>query len=203
MYPLYDAFELFRQIQKQLDKMQHSLTDFNQRLTILEDEITLLRNEKKTYIDKIEYKFDQLKVERLEGTLNIGLSPQDPEAIGQYLVGDQYSGDEGDIDFPIQTDPGMYDRVQQQIHSYLNNGAMDDIKEAEEKYEYPLDEPYRKFIIDDIRRQVDKRITTYINQLERVDEEEPEKEKKIIEKVRKDIYTAIEEFIGNLPKKED
>ena len=34
----------------------------------------------------MEYKFDQLKVETLEGTLNIGLNPSDLQAIEDFSV---------------------------------------------------------------------------------------------------------------------
>ena len=38
-----------------------------------------LKEAPSTKIDRIEYKFDQLKIETLEGTLNIGLNPLSPD----------------------------------------------------------------------------------------------------------------------------
>ena len=36
--------------------------------------------------NELEYKFDQLKVETLEGTLNIGLNPSDLQGIEDFSI---------------------------------------------------------------------------------------------------------------------
>lgn len=196
MYP-YNPY-VIQKIYEQLQEIQRNLKNLNERFLNLEEEMNSIRDGKQMYIDRIEYKFDQLKVERLEGTLNIGLTPQDRDAIEQYVVGsDQW--DEADA----ESDHDLFMRVQQQIYTYLQEDVIDNVKAAEEKYDYRLDEPYRRFIIEDIRRQIDKRITMYINNLERNDPKNPEKENVVIEKVRNDIHKAIEEFIKHLPKQED
>ena len=43
----------------------------------MEQKITELQSRPSVHVEKLEYKFDQLKVEKLEGTLNIGLNPTD------------------------------------------------------------------------------------------------------------------------------
>ncbi|MFA8438180.1 spore germination protein GerPC [Pueribacillus sp. YX66] len=194
MYP-FDPY-VIQKIYKQLQFIQRNLENLNERLTDLEVELNDIRNEKQMYIDRIEYKFDQLKVERLEGTLNIGLTPQDREAIEQYVVGGNEDKDVNEVN------QELFSRVQQQIFAYLQDDVFENVKEVEEKYNYRLDDPYRRFIIEDIKRQIDKRITMYINNLERKDPKHPEKEKVVIEKVRNDIHKAIEEFIKHLPKQE-
>lgn len=194
MYPI-DPYVIHK-INEQLQVIQRHLENVKTRLTVLEDEVNDIRNEKQMYIDRIEYKFDQLKVERLEGTLNIGLTPQDREAIEQYVVGGDDNLGESEMDHEL------FHRVQQQIFAYLQEDVFDNVKEAEEKYNYQLDDPYRRFIIEDIKRQIDKRITMYINNLKRNDPKNPEKEEVVIEKVRNDIHKAIEEFIKHLPKQD-
>lgn len=197
MYSPTDVFSLIQQLQHQISWQWNAIRDLNERILSLEEEIIAMQNDKNMYIDKIEYKFDQLKVEQLEGTLNIGLSPQDREAIEQLAVNRDENGEWPEDVY--SNHPGLFERIQQQIHHYLNGDVIHDVKKIEDLYEYPLDEPYRQFIINDLRRQVDKRIATYMNQLG-VDLNPEEKEKKVIEKVRRDIYKAIETFVKNLPK---
>ena len=169
MYP-FDPY-VIQKVYKLLQFIQRNLENLNERLTDLEVELNDIRNEKQMQIDRIEYKFDQLKVERLEGTLNIGLTPQDREAIEQYVVGGNEDKDVNEVN------QELFSRVQQQIFAYLQDDVFENVKEVEEKYNYRLDDPYRRFIIEDIKRQIDKRITMYINNLERKDPKHPEKEK--------------------------
>lgn len=182
-----------QKLYEQVRMLQHQIHDMNQRMITLEEEVHHMRSEKQVYIDRIEYKFDQLKVEQLEGTLNIGLSPQDREAIEQYVVGDK-------MDWGEEVNDELLSRIQRQIHTYLQHDVFEDVKEIEEKYSYRLDDPYRNFIVEDIKRQIDKRMTMYLNHLERNDPQNPNKEQIVIEKVRNDIHQAIEAFIKHLPK---
>lgn len=67
--------QLYHQIyilQQQLAQCMDRLGKIEQKL---DDESNEQRSPSTIHIEKIEYKFDQLKVETLEGTLSIGLSP--------------------------------------------------------------------------------------------------------------------------------
>ncbi|MFH5185103.1 spore germination protein GerPC [Paenibacillus sp. TAB 01] len=69
----------------------------------------------------------------------------------------------------------------------------------EQQYRYPLDEPYRKFIVEDVKKQIDERIRYY---LQKHPEPMEDKERSIIEEVKQDIEKTFEAFIQNLPRKE-
>lgn len=47
----------------------------------------MIKDKPTTNIERIDYQFDQLKIERLEGTLNIGLNPSDPNSVQNFEVG--------------------------------------------------------------------------------------------------------------------
>lgn len=69
---MYDYFvQLHRYILWQTNKIR----TLERRLSVLEARLQELESQPRTTIERIEYKFDQLKVETLEGTLNIGLAP--------------------------------------------------------------------------------------------------------------------------------
>lgn len=152
-----------------------------------------------------EYKFDLLKVERLDGTLNIGIRPTSNEAdssIGEFAVGQS-------VEVPTfieKQHPQLSQNIQQQIDDYLDQDAYRRLELLENKYQYQLDDPYRKFIIEDVKKQIDKRISHYLNQnpTEVIPKEDVDKlQDSVIEKVKQDIDNTFETFIRNLPRKEN
>lgn len=70
-----------QQLYYQISIMQQQLAECMDRLAKIEQQLQE-RNQTSSspstiHIEKIEYKFDQLKVETLEGTLSIGMSPSE------------------------------------------------------------------------------------------------------------------------------
>lgn len=74
-----DAQLLFQRIQELEQRLEQSI----QRTEQLEKELAELRSKPPIHV---EYHFDQLKVSRLDGTLNIGLSPQAMKDIESFEV---------------------------------------------------------------------------------------------------------------------
>lgn len=161
-----------------------------------------------------EYHFDLLKVEKLEGTLNIGINPNgtdgniDEMSVGQSVdAPPMQSMSDPSTGTTIQNDPVLYESVREQVHEYLRGDAFQALKAFEAQYRYPLDEPYRKFIVDDVKKQIDKRIRYYINKLgpEHVPGN-PELARSIrqsiTDEVKRDIEKTFEAFIKNLPGKD-
>ncbi|WP_181349182.1 spore germination protein GerPC [Thalassobacillus sp. CUG 92003] len=67
------------QLMRQMNEQQQQIKQLSTQLESLKDS-----QQPKTVIEKIEYHFDQLKIESLEGTLHIGLSPQDLEQMDDF-----------------------------------------------------------------------------------------------------------------------
>ncbi|MYL64677.1 spore gernimation protein GerPC [Bacillus hwajinpoensis] len=190
-----------------LQRMQQSIEQQNNRIKMLEDMIDELRDNynelsksPKTNIEKIEYKFDQLKIERLDGTLNIGLTPN-----GGADVLDDFTVNGGNGMNPSNVPPEAIQSIQQNVQSYMQNGALQKLGELEKTYQYPLDDPYRHFILNDIQKQLDQRINYYVNQqatrspdgnIEKLVEE-------VSAKIKRDISNGMEAFLKNLPGRTD
>ena len=51
------------------------LRDLQKKIQTIEETVSDLKKRPSVKVERMEYKFDQLKVETLEGTLNIGLNP--------------------------------------------------------------------------------------------------------------------------------
>lgn len=97
----------------------------------------------------------------------------------------------------------LFDRVQKEIYRYLESDAYHVLERIEEECGYPLNDDYRAFILDDIKKQIDQRIRYYVNQLP-ADDLEPEQidalVPKIVQKVKRDIEKTCESFVKNLPR---
>jgi spore germination protein PC len=76
------------QVQQTLRHQQEQIAHLQQRIEMLMSQVKAADAKPTYHIDRIEYKFDQLKIERLDGTLNIGIQPSgDGEGdIDQFIV---------------------------------------------------------------------------------------------------------------------
>ncbi|MGO0062033.1 spore germination protein GerPC [Brevibacillus fluminis] len=166
----------------------------------LQKDVNQLKDKAGTQTITNEYKFDLLKIERLEGTLNIGLNPPKSEdsSISEYAVNQSM-----DVPAPAKPSDELFCRIQEQIHHYLDTDAVYSLEALEQKYAYPLHDPYRKFIMHDIKNQIDQRIRYYLNQVQ-PDQLDPAQypaiEQKVIEKVKRDIEKTCESFLQHLPR---
>jgi spore germination protein PC len=151
-----------------------------------------------TTIEKIEYKFDQLKVETLEGTLNIGLNPNNEELIEDFAVSQKK------VSVPeVRHEHRQFvSELETDIAAYLDDECQDDIRKFEQQMNRSLDDSSRVFIIDDIRGQINERIHFYIKQYQD-DIQNPTKVDQvhhmITEKVKTDIKNSISAFLHNMP----
>jgi spore germination protein PC len=151
-----------------------------------------------------EYRFDLLKVERLEGTLNIGINPNAKDSdssIEEFAVGQTL-----DMPSPVEKQhPQLFSGIKQQVDDYLNNGAYQTLGSLETESGYPLDTQYRQFIVEDVRKQIDSRIREYLKRIH-PEEAGPEQiadiQQSVVEKVKRDIEKTFETFLHNLSRKE-
>lgn len=70
-----DIYTYLHQLQQALQAQQTAILNLEDQVRLLQEELNELKNRPSSSVGKVEYKFDQLKVENLNGTLNIGLNP--------------------------------------------------------------------------------------------------------------------------------
>jgi len=213
--PYQQPFDFYNYIAQ----TQQTLQSYQQKIQALESALS----EMKTNLDQIKkqepitinYKFDQLKIERLEGTLNIGLSPNASEdTVDSFEIGDQNIGTppiaagENDQIFQTHQEAGKdadiltntaY-AVQGLLENYFHDQALNDLKDIETKYNYLLDDPYRQFIVNDVKRQIPARIEYYMKLLFRDIKDEATLIDEITKRLHNDIIKAFDLFIQHIPK---
>jgi spore germination protein PC len=185
---------------KKLKQSDAIIQHLKKQIHIMQEEINQLKQKPYTNIEKVEYKFDQLKVETLEGTLNIGFTPG-----GGAGEVDDFIVTQGNLQVPPFQE--RQDQVVRSIHSemeqFMKKDCYEMVENIEKQHGKTLDDSYRRFIIEDVNRQIPSRIQFYMKSINigemNSKEEEQKMIKEIIEKVKKDIENALHTFIGNLP----
>ncbi|WP_227936822.1 spore germination protein GerPC [Alkalihalobacillus deserti] len=199
-----DLTQNLQQIYSYLNSQHERINYLETLIQQLQNEINSLNKNPTSNIERIEYKFDQLKVERLEGTLNIGITPQN----GENSI-DDFAVNQHELNVPpaAEQQSNLFENVKRHIHNYLNGECYQVFNSIEQQNNYFLDSHYRQYIIQDIRGQIDHRIHYYLSQFNQdtnhVDQGNIEQfEALTINKVKEDIHKTYDEFIKHLPKKE-
>lgn len=180
-----------------IQQLFHELKSQSEKLGQLEQVLQQLRKDVDGLMTKnqqVNYHFDLLKIEKLEGTLNIGMTPSDGKTLEDVTVNGQSVEQ-------IQRNPKqafMLTHIQETVFRYLEDEIPDMIEGIGNKHGIQLDHQYVRMIVQDIRNQLDNRIEIYLEQFHS-DQKEPVNElavqNTIIEQVKRDIETAVKQHI--------
>lgn len=182
-----------RSLEQQLERLRQQLDSLNGEI----DEL-----KKRTPIH-VEYHFDQLKVSRLEGTLNIGLSPQGmqpPESFEVPAPGMWKAADGGQQD----DDADRVRALQREAAAFMENEAPALLVRMTEASGTPLDEAHRNLILKDIKSQLNARVHYYAKTVSYpADGAEEERQiwgNTVMEKTKRDVEKAIAAYLNGLKK---
>ncbi len=209
---LYEMHLFHQHQRKKIKKMEAEIEQ-------LRETVQRLNDQPGTNIERIEYSFDQLKIETLEGTLNIGLTPTGGEPIEEMIInqtGQQYPGSSQPYPGPGQPYPPsgqpssmfndeMMEDVMSELDRYLEEETAPLLDEMEQKYSYPLSREYRELIVNDINSQLESRVRYYMQQHTQNNDNRSDATQiaeSITARVKEDIRNAVEAFIKHLPKGE-
>lgn len=183
---------------EQLIYQQSQMIEFLQnKISQLEAAVEELKNRPETTIEKIEYKFDQLKVENLNGTLSIGLNPLQAPKIDDLTVENQA--------ITIKSNENLKELktyITRRIDFHLKEEAHDTIRQLEQELRCTVEDHYRQMMIDDIQNQMDIRLPYYIDLYKTRPnfEENPMRyAEDITLHMLQDIKNAYTAFLSNLP----
>ena len=190
-----NMYQIIQSMQVYMQKQDQILRSLQQKIMLMEQEITKLQNRPSVRVEKLEYKFDQLKVETLEGTLNIGLNPTDLQGIEDFSVPSKNGTKTPNERMALFTD------VENSIHQYLDSNLSSIMTQVGQQLSIQVNDSYREFILQDIKKQLPNRIEYYLNQPLRNENETPEQQKEsILEQMKKEIYYGVSTFLQHLPE---
>ncbi|MCM3238065.1 spore germination protein GerPC [Heyndrickxia oleronia] len=184
--------KLYQYIQYQ----QKKLSQFEKMINKLSKEIDALKDKPPINVERLEYKFDQLKIERLDGTLNIGINPADLNNIE-------------DMEIPTPqmqpnfiTNPAFKQSLLGRLGQYISKDVNSVIHDTEQQLGYRLDTKYRDFIIEDLQKQLPQRVDYFINILAGENHGNVTQEEllnQVFARLKADIDQAVYMFISKLP----
>jgi spore germination protein PC len=194
MYMDSNLYPFLQQLHAHIQWQKEKISQLDKSIEQLRQEIAALKERRQTTIDRVEYKFDQLKIEKLEGTLNIGFSPKNEQSIEDFAVNGKSMEDiQADWD---SASVELYPQIHEDSIQYLEQEVPRQIQGLDHQFSLMLGSEYPVVIIEDIKKQLDERIRYYMNQsLSNTDPSSRDQElvrNTIVKKMKKDIYAAIE-----------
>ncbi|MEI4831490.1 spore germination protein GerPC [Bacillus sp. FJAT-53711] len=196
-----DIYIYLQQLQQFIQQQQEKINALETQLAQLTEQIEELKQRPSSSIGKVEYKFDQLKVENLNGTLNIGLNPFTSK--GEVIEDFNVETETLKVNPETQVNPDFYQDIIQEMHRYLDEEAYSRILHFEQEERTPLDDMYRQMMIDDIKKQMEHRLPYYLSQVQPHPEitSNPQYMKNvIIQAMKQDIDKAFLSFIQHIPR---
>lgn len=191
----YDFYTALYHLQSLIQANHHRIRELEQTVEQLQKELSEIKKEKAIHVDKIEYHFDQLKVETLEGTLNIGLSPKSLEEQIEDLTvnGKQINGD---VDENEEVKSFLA-----QFEHYFDQEFVADVERLSKKYGVPIDATFLPLVKEQLQKQLSDRILYYLQQMKQAHmENDPTIRERILSHTKQDILTALEQFLQQYPK---
>jgi spore germination protein PC len=179
-----------------LQIQENRIAALEQTIQKLQEQLKQLKDKPNIQVEKIEYKFDQLKVETLDGTLNIGLNPSDLANIEDFAVQNQ------SLNTPIHPKAQMQRsmKIEESIYQYLETELPVVFKETQNQLNVQLDDSYLDFIKQDIMKQLPTRIDYHVqNTAANKREGGQSTVESIIELLKQEISKGILIFINHLP----
>ena len=95
----------------------------------------------------------------------------------------------------------FFTEIESSIHEYLETNLKSIMLDAGQQLNLQVDESYREFILQDIKKQLPNRIEHYLNQPIRTGYDSPEQQKEyIMEQMKKEIHYGVLAFLQHLPE---
>lgn len=185
---------MLKHLQSLIHVNQQRIEQLEHEIVRLQQELSELKKAKKIHIDKLEYHFDQLKVDRLEGTLNIGLSTKNlEEQIEDLTVNGEQINTEIDEDEKIK-------EMLAQFEHYFATEFVGDVERLSSQYGVPIDRSFLPLIQEQIQKQLASRIYHYMQQAKQSKMNHQNSYDQIYSLTKQDILAAIEQFLKQYPK---
>jgi spore germination protein PC len=196
-YPLPDGTDL---VQRFL-QAEKTIGELSEKVRRLESSLEEVRSRAPI---RIEYHFDQLKVNELKGTLNVGLSPQGIQGLDSLELPPAY------WQSPPPPDSGVPQPIfglQQQMEEYMDREAPMVLLNLENRLGAPLSDDLRIWVLQDVKSQIKERVHYYARTLpypeNGTEEERLRWREAIVEKTTRDIEAAFAAYLSGRRSKEE
>ncbi|WEK55573.1 MAG: spore germination protein GerPC [Candidatus Cohnella colombiensis] len=183
------------QWQQRIVQIEQQLGQLSTQLKGMQDQLNELKNKPPLHV---EYHFDQLKVNRLEGTLNVGISPQGMPSIDSLETPNtNQMQDVAELDNDTEQPLRI---VQQEMSTYMQSQAPNILIDLEQQYQITLDRDERTRVINDVNKQLEGRVRYYATMStypsQGTNEERQQWSRSIKEKTIRDVHGAFSTYLS-------
>ncbi|WP_160724648.1 spore germination protein GerPC [Bacillus sp. USDA818B3_A] len=194
-----DFYQYLQWMQMCIQAQEQRIAALEQTINKLQQQLKQVQEKPTVHVDRIEYKFDQLKVETLEGTLNIGLNPNDLSDIEDFAVQNQTLSTPLSPKEEIQRST----EIEKAIYEYLETDLPLIINDAQNQLSIQPNDSYFSFIKEDIIRQLPNRIDFHLKanaSKVRTDDKDQSINELVINSIKQEIQNGVWTFLNNLPE---
>ncbi|MBS4210664.1 spore germination protein GerPC [Bacillus sp. FJAT-50079] len=188
-----DVQYCIQQLYEYVNQQHYELAKLRKEVDRLENEVKKLKDKPGITVERLEYKFDQLKVETLEGTLNIGLNPADLKQIEDVAIPTPSQPPS-----PVKFNEEQKEILTSRLNDYIENDVKSVIHETEKQTGIKLAPQHIAMIQDDIRKQLPTRTEHYIqffSHQKDKDRSEEQLGERLYRTIVADIDQAVRAFI--------
>lgn len=183
-----------QQLELYIKNQGKKIAELERQLEELREEIVNVRNKPTMHVEKIEYKFDQLKVETLEGTLTIGLTPTDLQNVEELQISDAHLSPKGQMERSIEIEDELFHFIETDLPEIIKNEGM--------KLDMNVTEELIEIIKVDFQKQIPHRVAYYLQQVREKNITEPSIKEIIIKQTKQDMINGVIIYLQNLKEKE-
>lgn len=197
MYQDYSQY--IQWLQQCVQAQERRIAQLEQLVKQMAADLKQLKDKPPIHVGTIEYKFDQLKVETVEGTLNIGLNPSDLQGIEDLAI--NQAGMNMPVDPKAQMQRSM--EIEDSIYNYLETDLPNIITETQMKLNIQPNDAYLSFIKEDIKKQLPSRIDFHLKAAaaqNRTEENDNVIHENILNAIKQEIQNGVLTFFQHLPE---
>ena len=200
MIDMYQDYSQYIQwLQQCVQAQERRIAQLEQLVKQMAADLKQLKDKPPIHVGTIEYKFDQLKIETVEGTLNIGLNPSDLQGIEDLAI--NQAGMNMPVDPKAQMQRSM--EIEDSIYNYLETDLPNIITETQMKLNIQPNDAYLSFIKEDIKKQLPSRIDFHLKAAaaqNRTEENDNVIHDNILNAIKQEIQNGVLTFFQHLPE---
>ena len=202
----YEFYQYSEQMRHYLQQLEKRIKSLEQVINSLSNEVDTLKQRPSVHVDRIDYSFDQLKIETLEGTLNIGINPDDLSNIEELSINPNSPVNQPNGPFYPPINPKqMMNRsmdIEEQMHQFIQLQLPDIIRNKQVELNLPEEESYITFIQEDVTKQLPTRIQYYLKQSSnnRSNEKDYLSNETIIQALKDEMENGVHLFLSHIPE---
>jgi len=187
-----DASQLIQRI----TEAEQNVRQLADRLSQVERQLAEVQARKPLHV---EYHFDQLKVNELKGTLNVGLSPSGVQGIDSFETPPGSWPQQAENNAAAGADQQALADLMRQMDSYMETEASAYLAGLEQQFGAALDTDHRSRLLNDVKKQLKERVRYYANTsaypADGTEDERQTWHRLILDKTARDVREALTTYM--------